>query len=182
MIATNELAACRPPSGTSVLRPTAIPRPQPQHPRSIAPRQSQSRTAYNPLADLLEDDLPAHCSPSQPPLPRVLRRTIESAQYAAAYRLNRRRLWNTGCPGQAGARRGRIPETAFPRFGSEGKSTIIGTCAGWVSRRRNPPLLPPRIQKWWVTALVNPLPESPYSAAICLGAGGGLTRSAASWA
>src|SRR6476659_1800754 len=79
MIATNELAACRPPSGTSVLRPTAIPRPQPQHPRSIAPRQSQSRTAYNPLADLLEDDLPAHCSPSQPPLPRVLRRTIESA-------------------------------------------------------------------------------------------------------
>ena len=79
MIATNELAACRPPSGTSVLRPTAMPRPQPQHPRSIAPRQSQSRTAYNPLAELLEDDLPAHCSPSQPPLPRVLRRTIESA-------------------------------------------------------------------------------------------------------
>src|SRR6476660_3231423 len=90
MIATNELAACRPPSGTSVLRPTAIPRPQPQHPRSIAPRQSQSRTAYNPLADLLEDDLPAHCSPSQPPLPRVLRRTIESAQHSRDVHVSRK--------------------------------------------------------------------------------------------
>src|SRR5258708_12066100 len=68
--ATNVLAASRPPSGTSVLRPPATPRPQPQHPRSIAPRQSQSRTVYNPLVGPLEDDLFAHSSPSQPPLLR----------------------------------------------------------------------------------------------------------------
>src|SRR6478752_9416517 len=33
---------------------------------------------------------------------RVLRRTIESAQYAAAPRFNHRRLWNTGSPAFAG--------------------------------------------------------------------------------
>ena len=55
--ARNVLVAGRPPSGTTVLRQPAIPRRQPQHPRSIAPRQSPSRTVCNSLAVPLEAGL-----------------------------------------------------------------------------------------------------------------------------
>jgi hypothetical protein len=74
--ATNVLAPSRPPSGTSVLRPPATPRRQPQHPRSSAPRQSPSRTVYDSLAGPLEAGLAIaaslvhadHFPSSQPPL------------------------------------------------------------------------------------------------------------------
>jgi len=77
---TNVLAACRLPSGTNVLRPTATPRRRPQHPHSSVPRQSRSRTLYNSLARppevgltiaglLAHPDPNADCiSSSQPPL------------------------------------------------------------------------------------------------------------------
>jgi hypothetical protein len=77
--ARNVLGACRPLSGTTVLRQPATLRRQPQHPRSSAPRQSPSRTVYNSPAGPLEADLAtakllartdpnARISSSQPPL------------------------------------------------------------------------------------------------------------------
>src|SRR5215218_5561316 len=78
--ARNVLGACRPLSGTTVLRQPVTLRRQPQHHRSSAPRQSPSRTACNSPAGPLEAGLAiakliahtypnAACnSPSQPPL------------------------------------------------------------------------------------------------------------------
>jgi hypothetical protein len=78
--ARNVLGACRPPSGTTVLRQPATPRRQPQLHRSSAPRQSPPRTVYNSLAvplvaGMAVAKLPTHTDPnpacissSQPPL------------------------------------------------------------------------------------------------------------------
>ena len=92
----NALGACHPPSETTARRQPATLRRQQQHLRSSVPRQSPSRTVYNSRVAPREADLvfatlhtdPGACiSSSQPPFAEVLRRPVESAQYAAASRL-----------------------------------------------------------------------------------------------
>src|SRR4051812_25344128 len=91
--ATDATVACRPPHGTSGSLPAATPPPPSPRPRSTDPPRWTPRTAADPLAapppaapatsaSPAGPDPSAADLPSQHP-PPVLRRPLESAQYAA---------------------------------------------------------------------------------------------------
>ena len=118
--ARNVLVACRPTSGTIVFRQPTIPRHQPQHPRSSAPRQSPSKTVSNSLAAPLEADLAiakllAHTDPnaaripsSQPPLLKCCDGRLNPPWIARPSRATTAVFVATGC----------VPYAAFFAFAS----------------------------------------------------------------
>jgi hypothetical protein len=144
--ARNVLVACRPTSGTTVRRHRPTPRRQAQHPRSTVLAQSLSKIVYRspagPLpAGLAKPQWLAHIDPndacissSQPPFAEVLRRSVESAQYAAASRLKHYFLWDTGRPVKPGDDTGGTTAPGARSCGSAGSSAA---CAMTSRRHRH---------------------------------------------
>jgi hypothetical protein len=137
--ARNVLGACRPLSGTTVLRQPATLRRQPQHPRSSAPRQSPPRTVYNSPAGPLEAALatakllahtdPNACIPSsQPPLPKCCDDRLNPPSTSRPLGSSRTRRF-TGSPAFAGDDGSARGATAAERIGIQPPATV--SAAPW---------------------------------------------------